>query len=153
MSCYTSASPYPYKPLYVKIKDNNICVFTDGIHKKYLDNETLIYLGAIDNINAFQSSYEKTYSNLKMPIIEENCILIDAKEFNKNLPYSIVLETNRSYSETICIKKMDGNYQLLVVKYDLEKGVHCGTNQYDYSGNSFLTKLKNFYYWVISFFN
>ena len=154
ISGYASASPYPYKPLYVKIKDNNICVFTDGVHKKYLDNETLIYLGAIDNINAFHSSYEKTYSNLKMPIIEENCISIDAKEFNRDLPYSIVLETNQSYSERICVKKdFEGNYQLLEVRSDSQKGKYCGNNQYDYSSNSLLTKLKNLYYWAISFFN
>ena len=38
-------------------------------------------------------------------------------------------------------------------KADLDKGIYCGTNQYDYSSNSLWTKLKNLYYWVVDFFN
>lgn len=149
---YANASPF--KQLYVKIKDNNICVFTDGKHNKYNDNQTLIDVGVIDGRYGPYNTYSRIYSNLKMPIVEDNCVIINLKEFDRDLPYDIILETNTSYSERICTKKdSEGHYQLLAVKRDLEKGVYCGTNQYDYSGNNLLTKLKNLYYWVISFFN
>jgi hypothetical protein len=143
----------PFSTLYVKTKDDNICIFTNGGYDKAFDDRAFVYLGAYDGINAFHSSYSKIYPNFKMPVIEKNCIIINAIEFNKNLPYDIMLETNKSYSRTICVKKDSGVLRLLDVKYDLEKGVYCGSNQYDYSSNSLWTKLKNLYYWIVDLFN
>lgn len=144
----------PFSTLYVKIKNDNICVFTNEGYDKAFDDRAFVYLGVVDGINAFHSSYSKIYPNFKMPIVEKNCIIISKMEFNRDLPYDIMLETDKAYSRTICIEKnSEGSPRLLGVKYDLEKGAYCGANQYDYSSNSLLTKLKNLYYWVISFFN
>ncbi len=68
-------------------------------------NQTLIYMGKVDGINAFHSSYSKTYLNLKMPIIEENCIKIKSSEFKEPFPYDVVLETDQSYTQRICANK------------------------------------------------
>ncbi|MFL9521387.1 lipoprotein, partial [Acinetobacter baumannii] len=53
-----------------------------------------------------------------------------------------------------CVKQnSEGKTVLLEAKADLEKGIYCGTNQYDYSSNGLWTKLKNLYYWLINFLN
>ncbi|MCU4338216.1 NF045616 family extracytoplasmic (lipo)protein [Acinetobacter dispersus] len=141
----------PNSKLYVKIKDNNICVFTKVGYDKAYENQTLIYMGKVDGINAFHSSYSKTYLNLKMPITEENCIKIKSSEFKEPLTYGVVLETGRSYAQSICVSKTsEGKTILLEAKADLEKGIYCGSNQYDYSSNSLWAKLKNLYYWFVS---
>ncbi|MEB7640998.1 NF045616 family extracytoplasmic (lipo)protein [Acinetobacter pittii] len=146
----STVSASPYSSLYVKIKDNDVCVFTKGGYDKAYENQTLIYIGKVDGINAFHSSYSKTYLNLKIPIIEGKYIEIDKSEFKENLPYSIWLETDKEYNQRICVKQnSEGKTVLLEAKADLEKGTYCGTNQYDYSSNSLWTKLKNFYHWVI----
>ncbi|VAX45622.1 Uncharacterised protein [Acinetobacter calcoaceticus] len=151
ISSTVSASPYP--TLYVKIKDNDVCVFTKGGYDKAYENLTVIYMGKVDGINAFHSSYSKTYLNLKMPIVEENCIKINKSEFKENLPYSIWLGTDGEYNQRVCVNKnSEGKTVLLEAKADLEKGTYCGTNQYDYSSNSLWTKLKNSYYWLVSLF-
>ncbi|CAA0190508.1 MULTISPECIES: NF045616 family extracytoplasmic (lipo)protein [Acinetobacter calcoaceticus/baumannii complex] len=143
----------PSSTLYVKIKDNDVCVFTKVDYDKAYENQTLIYMGKVDGINAFHSSYSKTYLNLKMPITEENCIKIKASEFKEPLTYDVVLETGRSYAQSICVNKnSEGKTVLLEAKADLDKGIYCGTNQYDYSSNSLWTKLKNLYYWLVSLF-
>ncbi len=145
-----SVSASPYSSLYVKIKDNDVCVFTKGGYEKAYENRTLIYMGKVDGINAFHSSYSKTYLNLRMPIIEENCIKIKSSEFKEPFPYDVVLETDQSYTQRICVNRTaEGKTILLDAKADLEKGIYCGNNQYDYSSNSLWTKLKNLYYWVV----
>lgn len=144
----------PYATLYVKIKDNDVCVFTKVDYDKAYENQTLIYMGKVDGINTFHDSYSKTYLNLRMPIIEENCIKIKSSEFKEPFPYDVVLETDQSYIQRICVNKTsEGHIKLLEAKADLEKGIYCGTNQYDYSSNSLWTKLKNLYYWLINFLN
>ncbi|VAX45620.1 Uncharacterised protein [Acinetobacter calcoaceticus] len=149
-----SVSASPGSTLYVKIKDNNFCVFTKGGYDKAYENQTLIYMGKVDGINTFHSSYSKTYLNLKMPVIEENCIKIKPSEFKESLPYDVILETDQSYTQRICVHKTsEGHITLLEAKADLEKGIYCGTNQYDYSSNGLWTKLKNLYYWLINFLN
>ncbi|MDC4801252.1 hypothetical protein NQ814_17110 [Acinetobacter baumannii] len=150
----SSVSASPGSTLYVKIKDNDVCVFTKGGYDKAYENQALIYMGKVDGINAFHSSYSKTYLNLKMPIIEENCIKINKSEFKENLPYSIWLETDQEYNQRICVNQnAEGQTVLLDAKADLDKGIYCGTNQYDYSSNGLWTKLKNLYYWLINFLN
>ncbi|MEE7596446.1 NF045616 family extracytoplasmic (lipo)protein [Acinetobacter baumannii] len=150
----STVSASPYATLYVKIKDNDVCVFTKGGYDKAYENQTLIYMGKVDGINAFHDSYSKNYLNLKIPITEENCIKINSSEFKENFPYSITLEVDREYNQRICVKQnSEGKTILLEAKADLEKGIYCGTNQYDYSSNGLWTKLKNLYYWLINFFN
>lgn len=150
----STANASPNSTLYVKIKDNDICVFTKVDYDKAYENQTLIYMGKVDGINAFHSSYSKTYLNLKMPITEENCIKIKSSEFKESLTYDVVLETGRSYAQSICVSRTsEGKTVLLEAKADLDKGIYCGTNQYDYSSNSLWTKLKNLYYWIISLLN
>ncbi len=145
-----SVSASPGSTLYVNIKDNDVCVFTKGGYEKAYENRTLIYMGKVDGINAFHSSYSKTYLNLRMPIIEENCIKIKSSEFKEPFPYDVVLETDQSYTQRICVNRTaEGKTILLDAKADLEKGIYCGNNQYDYSSNGLWTKLKNLYYWVV----
>lgn len=144
-STYSFASPV----LYIKIKDNHVCAFTNVNTKKIYENQVLVYIGKVDGINAFHDSYYKTYSNIKAPIVENNCIIIPSSEFQGNSPYDVVLETDKSYSRRICLKNVNGNLQLLGVN----NGYNCSTTQYDYSGNSIIAKLKNFYFWLIGFFN
>ncbi|EPF6423659.1 hypothetical protein NYZ73_13400 [Acinetobacter baumannii] len=145
-----SVSASPGSTLYVNIKDNDVCVFTKGGYEKAYENRTLIYMGKVDGINAFHSSYSKTYLNLRMPIIEENCIKIKSSEFKEPFPYDLVLETDQSYTQRICVNRTaEGKTILLDAKADLEKGIYCGNNQYDYSSNGLWTKLKNLYYWVV----
>ncbi len=149
-----SVSASPSLALYVKIKNNNVCVFTKGGYDKAYENRTLIYMGKVDGINTFHDTYSKTYLNLKIPIIEENCIKIKASEFEEPFPYDVILETDQSYTQRICVNRTaEGKTVLLDAKADLEKGIYCGTNQYDYSSNGLWTKLKNLYYWLINFFN
>lgn len=136
--------------LYIKVKDNNVCVFTKSNVEKTYNNQVLIYIGKIDEINAFHDSYSKIYLNLKLPIIESNCITIPTSEFQENEPYDIVLETDKSYARRICLKK-DANNSLQLL--GVEKGYNCKATQYDYSSNIFFSKLKNLYYWLASFFN
>ncbi|MFY5897631.1 NF045616 family extracytoplasmic (lipo)protein [Acinetobacter pittii] len=150
----SAVSASPYATLYVKIKDNDVCVFTKADYDKAYENRTLIYMGKVDGINAFHSSYSKTYLNLKMPITEENCIKIKSSEFKEPLTYDVILETGRSYAQSICVNRTaEGKTVLLDAKADLEKGIYCGTNQYDYSSNSLWTKLKNLYYWLMNLLN
>jgi len=150
----SAVSASPYATLSVKIKDNDVCVFTKGDYDKISDNTTLIYMGKVDGINTFHDSYSKNYLNLKMPITEENCIKIKSSEFKEPLTYDVVLETGRSYAQTICVSRnSEGKTVLLEAKADLDKGIYCGTNQYDYSSNGLWTNLKNLYYWVISLLN
>ncbi|MCT9365458.1 NF045616 family extracytoplasmic (lipo)protein [Acinetobacter baumannii] len=145
-----SVSASPGSTLYVNIKDNDVCVFTRGGYEKAYENRTLIYMGKVDGINTFHSSYSKTYLNLRMPIIEENCIKIKSSEFKEPFPYDLVLETDQSYTQRICVNRTaEGKTILLDAKADLEKGIYCGNNQYDYSSNGLWTKLKNLYYWVV----
>ncbi|HGW3560928.1 TPA: NF045616 family extracytoplasmic (lipo)protein, partial [Acinetobacter baumannii] len=100
-----SVSASPGSTLYVNIKDNDVCVFTKGGYEKAYENRTLIYMGKVDGINAFHSSYSKTYLNLRMPIIEENCINIKSSEFKEPFPYDVVLETDQSYTQRICVNR------------------------------------------------
>ncbi|MDV7559266.1 hypothetical protein R4670_11480 [Acinetobacter baumannii] len=149
----STASASPSSTLYVKIKDNDVCVFTKVGYDKAYENQTLIYMGKVDGINTFHDSYSKTYLNLKMPIIKENCIKIESSEFKEPFPYDVILETGQSYVQSICVNKTsEGKTILLEAKADLDKGIYCGTNQYDYSSNSLWTKLKNLYYWLVSLF-
>ncbi|MDS7965619.1 hypothetical protein RMB12_01020 [Acinetobacter sp. V117_2] len=149
----STASASPYAILNVKIKDNDVCVFTKGGYDKAYENQTLIYMGKVDGINTFHDSYSKTYLNLKMPIIEENCIKIKPSEFKEPFPYDVILETDQSYTQRICVNRtIEGKTVLLEAKADLDKGIYCGTNQYDYSSNSLWNKLKNLYYWLVSLF-
>lgn len=150
----STANVSPHPTLYIKVKDNNICVFTKGRYDKAYENQTLIYMGKVDGINTLHDSYSKTYLNLKMPIIEENCIKIKSSEFKEPFPYDVILETNQTYTQRICINRTaEGKTVLLEAKADLDKGIYCGTNQYDYSSNSLWSKLKNLYYWIISLLN
>lgn len=150
----STANASPHSTLYIKVKDNDICVFTKVDYDKAYENQTLIYMGKVDGINTFHDSYSKTYLNLKMPIIEENCIKIKSSEFKEPFPYDVILETNQSYTQRICINRTaEGKTVLLEAKADLDKGIYCGTNQYDYSSNSLWSKLKNLYYWIISLLN
>lgn len=150
----STANASPHSTLYIKVKDNDICVFTKGGYDKAYENQILIYMGKVDGINTFHDSYSKTYLNLKMPITEENCIKINPYEFKEPFPYDVILETGRSYAQSICVSKTsEGKTVLLDAKADLEKGRYCGTNQYDYSSNSLWSKLKNLYYWIISLLN
>ncbi len=150
----STASASPNSTLYIKIKDNDVCVFTKVGYDKAYENQTLIYMGKVDGINTFHDSYSKTYLNLKMPIIEENCIKIKASEFKEPFPYDVILETNQSYTQRICVNRTtEGKTVLLEAKADLEKGIYCGTNQYDYSSNSLWKMLKNIYYWFGSLLN
>ncbi len=41
----SSVSASPSSTLYVKIKNNNVCVFTKGGYDKAYENRTLIYMG------------------------------------------------------------------------------------------------------------
>lgn len=145
-----STSSFASPLLYIKVKDNNVCAFTKSKVKEIYKNQVLIYIGKIDEINAFHDSYSKKYLNLKVPIVESNCITIPASEFQENEPYDIVLETDKSYARRICLKK-DANNSLQLL--GVENGYSCKAIQYDYSSNSFFSKLKNLYYWLASFFN
>lgn len=136
--------------LYIKVKDNNVCAFTKSKVKEVYKNQVLVYIGKVDEINAFHDSYSKVYLDLKVPIVENNCIIIPSSEFQENKPYDVVLETEKSYARRICLKKdVNNSLQLLGV----ENGYNCSTTQYDYSSNNFFSKLKNLYYWLVSFLN
>ncbi|USE84078.1 hypothetical protein M5E07_04445 [Acinetobacter tibetensis] len=94
-------------------------------------------MGKADGINTFHDSYSKTFFNLKMQIIEENCIKIKSSEFKESLPYDVILETDQSYAQSICVNRTsEGKTVLLEAKADLDKGIYCGTNQYDYFSNT-----------------
>ena len=83
-----------------------ICVYSqkEAMTIAY-ENQTLIYMDKVDEINTFHSSYSKTYLNLKMPIIEEHCIKIKSSEFKESLAYDIILETDLSYTQSICVNR------------------------------------------------
>ncbi len=57
------------KNLEVKINYDHLCVFTNNSKTYYgIDNTFLIYLGKIDYIRDFKSTYEKRYTNAPLPI-------------------------------------------------------------------------------------
>lgn len=141
---YSFASPL----LYMNIKDDNVCVFTKGVSKDIYKNQVLVYIGKVDEVNAFHDSYSKVYLNLRAPIIEDNCILIPSSEFQENKPYDIVLETDKSYARRVCLKKDGGDGLHLL---GVNNGYNCSNTEYDYSGNGFITKLKNLYFWFVDF--
>ncbi|ENW08732.1 hypothetical protein F933_00059 [Acinetobacter beijerinckii CIP 110307] len=63
------------KDLEVKIKHNQLCVFTNNSKIYYgLNNTFLIYLGNIDYNKDFKSTYEKLYTNTPLPIDEKNVL-------------------------------------------------------------------------------
>ncbi|NHB59138.1 hypothetical protein G9F32_14105 [Acinetobacter sp. 194] len=104
------------------------------------NNETLIYLGKIDENIEFTSSYSKTYKNLKMPINEENCLQIPLSHFEIGKPYEIWLETHEEYKQRICLSKSSNQIQLV----EVIDGYTCGKEQYDYSGSNIFEKLQIF---------
>ncbi|WP_080564154.1 NF045616 family extracytoplasmic (lipo)protein [Acinetobacter pittii] len=140
-----SVSASPSSTLYVKIKNNNVCVFTKGGYDKAYGNQTLIYMGKVDGINAFHSSYSKTYLNLKMPIIEENCIKIKSSEFKEPFPYDVVLETDQSYTQRICANKTsEGHITLLEAEADLDKGANSNMRCDSFKSHMIINKLSKF---------
>lgn len=104
ISITISACSQGPRPLEAVIKKNNLCVFTNN-PKTYasFDNSVLVYLGKIDYTKEFKSTYKKLYTKAPLPIEETNCVAIPLEVIDKNVPYEIVLETNKSFHARICI--------------------------------------------------
>lgn len=127
--CYAS----PEEKLFVSVKGENICLFTKGNYKNIFDNQILFYMGEVIPNEKFKSSYSKTYVNLKnMPIQERDCILVDVKNFKSKVPYYLYLESDRSYSQRVCMDRKQNKIVLTEVK----NVFNCGKEEYDYSGKS-----------------
>lgn len=135
--------------LYIKSKNNNICIFTKSLSNKIYENQIYVYIWKIDDINKDQNSYSKMYFNQKSAINEANCINIPSSEFAENIPYDIVLETDKPYKRRVCLKKEANKESQLFRVSDEGK---CSTAQHDYSGDSFIIKVKNIYYWLVGVF-
>lgn len=129
ISCYAT----PEETLFVSVKGNNVCVFTKGDYKKVSDNQILFYMGEVVEDQEFKSSFTQTYTDLKdMPTSESHCILIDSAKFKNKVPYYLYLESDKSYSQRICVNKQ-GQKTILT---KVENVFNCGTAEYDYSGKS-----------------
>lgn len=119
--------------LLVSVKGNNICIFTGGDYTKVIDNKILFYMGEVVENQGFSSSYTQTYTNLKnMPTSKNDCISIDLSNFKSKVPYYLYLESDRSYSQRVCINKIGSKTILTKVK-DI---YHCGIDEYDYAAKS-----------------
>ncbi len=86
--------------------------------------------------------------------MKKTVLKLNLLNLKSSFPYDVVLETDQSYTQRICVNKTsEGHITLLEAEADLDKGIYCGINQYDYSSNGLWTKLKNLFYWVINFLN
>ena len=105
------------KDLEVKIKHNQLCVFTNNSKTYYgLDNTFLIYLGRIDYNKGFKSTYEKLYTSTPLPIDEKNCVAIPLNEIKHNVAYEIILDTNKSFHTSICVVGKDNKLEVRYVE-------------------------------------
>ncbi|WP_151752515.1 NF045616 family extracytoplasmic (lipo)protein [Acinetobacter bereziniae] len=129
MNCYAT----PESTLFASVKGNSICLFTKGNYKKITDNQIVFYMGEIIQDQEFKSSFAQTYTNIQdMPTSESHCILIDSAKFKHKVPYYLYLESDKSYSQRICVDHQ--NNKIILTK--VEDVFNCGSKEYDYSGRS-----------------
>lgn len=129
----------PTLPLYMIVKNKDLCVFTRDKNSKPYENGFTLYMGTMDSKQGYKTSYEKSYKNIKVPTEENNCLTIDNSKFTQQIPYSINLDMNKTYSRRVCIKNENNRMKLVEAKSTFQ----CGTNEYDYSGRSLREKFLN----------
>lgn len=64
---------------------------------------------------AYKSSYEATYHDIRIPKTFADCIAIKNSNFKNNIPYDINLDMSKAYSQRICVSKLNGKVQLTKV--------------------------------------
>ena len=101
LSSHAFASPD--KPLYLIIKDKNICLYTNDIKAKPYNNQIYVYMGEIISGKKFKSTYSQVYKSVKIPIYSNDCIPINSSNFKNNIPYDIVLDMEKSYAVRVCV--------------------------------------------------
>lgn len=129
----------PESPLYVSIKNNNVCLYTKSDRSKSFNDRVYFYMGEVIRNSEFKGTYEKIYNNAKVPTTENNCIIVDSSNFKNSVPYYLYMEADKAYSQRICVNNQSKPVTLTRVKniYD------CSQEEYDYSGQSFWEKLLN----------
>lgn len=116
--------------LYVKIKNNDVCVYTNDLESKYYEGRIYLYMGEVYSDQAYKSSYMATYHKINIPKNYNDCIAIRSSNFKKNTPYDINLDMNKAYSQRICVSKTNDKVELM----NVINGYTCGTEKYNYSG-------------------
>lgn len=94
--------------LKVTVINNDVCIYTDNEHT-YLepDNYFIVFVGEYKPTQEFKSIYDKTYQGEeeKFPIKSEDCLSIPASVFKDKKVYDVNLESNKNFSQLICISK------------------------------------------------
>ncbi|QIO07338.1 NF045616 family extracytoplasmic (lipo)protein [Acinetobacter shaoyimingii] len=129
--------------LYIKIKNDDICIYTNDPNSDYYDGRIYLYMGEVNTELAYQSSYSATYHHINIPKSFADCIAIKNSNFKHNIPYDINLDMNKAYSQRICVSKPNGKIQLMKVV----DGYTCGREKHDYSGKNLFEK---FITWIKS---
>lgn len=104
--------------LKVTVKNNDVCIYTDNEHT-YLgpDNYFIVFVGEYKPTQEFKNIYDKTYHgrDTKFPIKSEECLSIPASVFEDTKVYDVNLESNKNFSELICISKKKNILNVKVV--------------------------------------
>ncbi|NHB59137.1 hypothetical protein G9F32_14100 [Acinetobacter sp. 194] len=137
MTFSISAIASPESKLYVEIKNDDICIYTNDPKSDYYNGRIYLYMGEVHTELAYQSSYNATYHHIKIPKSFADCIAIKNSNFKHNIPYDINLDMNKAYSQRICVSKPNGKIQLTKVV----DGYTCGKEKYDYSGKNIFEKI------------
>lgn len=144
MTFSISVMASPESKLYVKIKNNDICIYTNDSESDYYDGRIYLYMGEINTDLAYKSSYQSSYHDIKIPKTYKDCIPIKSLNFKGNIPYDISLDMNKAYSQRICVSKLNGKIELKKVV----DGYTCGKETYNYSSNLTDSIFSRFISWL-----
>lgn len=102
--------------LKVEIKDNNLCLYTDS-EKTYLDenNYFIIFVNEYNPGQQSKSIYEQSFHEKKFPIKKEDCITVPSEIFEQDKIYDVNLESNKNFSELVCISGDKNKLKVQVV--------------------------------------
>ncbi|WP_336010101.1 NF045616 family extracytoplasmic (lipo)protein [Acinetobacter calcoaceticus] len=104
--------------LKVIVKNNDVCIYTDNEHTYFgPDNYFIVFVGEYKPNQEFMSIYDKNYQgeDAKVPIKLEDCLSIPASVFEDKKVYDVNLESNKNFSELICISKKNNILSAKVV--------------------------------------
>ncbi|MBK0064323.1 MULTISPECIES: NF045616 family extracytoplasmic (lipo)protein [unclassified Acinetobacter] len=109
------------------ISNNDLCIYT-GRKTGYStqDDYFIVFVGEYNPQESFKSIYEKKYNSLKFPTNKKSCINVPSEIFEKSGIYSINLESNKNYSQLVCVKKDKRNS---ILYYRIKENLICSDEE------------------------
>lgn len=102
------------RDLYIIKNTEDFCIFTDNENTSLgSDNQFIVFIGEIRKNEPFKIVYSKEYINNKFPIHKNACLNIPVSNLKLNTVYDINLETNKIFSQRICLKQNDNNFEII----------------------------------------